>query len=280
MFYVRLGTRSSNDFIQILNKKNEEIQQTFLTKMTGLTKMADANVMMGDSTVIIQKTFDPAQVNNFYQQFKSLKDWTFQDISISNNEDLRRIFTKFEIMEGNYLISVHLSLQFHVLLYYKPDQRVIDSQKELSEIIDIVKNKEQQLSDDSDLFVLNKLKEMGYKDLDHQKLFEIFYENDEVREKIYKDIENNSDVDFKKLEEKKLKLFNELDSLLIETYQTTPIMIDDTRLVTGEEGFLCTIDIEFIKNKSKEGLFDPRKMSKSTKENILRRLEELHQVMN
>ena len=260
--------------------KNEEIQRTFLTKMTELTKMVDANVMMGDSTVTIQKTFDPAQVNNFYRQFKSLKDWTFQDVSISNNEDIRRIFTKFEIMEGNYLISVHLSLQFHVLLYYKPNQRVIDSQKELSEIIDLMKNKEQQLSDDSDLFVLNKLKEMGYKDLDHQKLFEIFYENDEVREKIFKDIENNSDVDFKKLEEKKIKLFNELDSLLIETYQTTPIMIDDTRLVTGEEGFLFTIDIEFIKNKSKEGLFDPRKMSKSTKENIMKRLEELHQVMN
>ena len=277
---MRLGTRSSNDFIQILNKKDEEIQQAFLTKMTDLSKMVDANVMMGDSTVTIQKTFDPAQVNNFYQQFKSLKDWTFQDVSISNNEDIRRIFTKFEIMEGNYLISVHLSLQFHVLLYYKPDQRVIDSQKELSDIIDLMKNKEQELSDDSDLFVLNKLKEMGYKDLDHQKLFEIFYENNEVREKIYKDIENNFDVDFKKLEEKKMKLFNELDSLLIETYQTTPIMIDDTRLVTGEEGFLCTIDIEFIKNKSKEGLFDPKKMSKSTKENIMKRLEELYQVMN
>ena len=277
---MRLGTRSSNDFIQILNKKNEEIQQTFLTKMTELTKMVDANVMMGDSTITIQKTFDPAQVNNFYQQFKNLKDWTFQDVSISNNEDIRRIFIKFEIMEGNYLISVHLSLQFHVLLYYKPDQRVIDSQKELSKIIDLVKNKKQQLSDDSDLFVLNKLKEIGYKDLDHQKLFEIFYENDEVRDKIYKDIESNSDVDFKKLEEKKMKLFNELDSLLIETYQTTPIMIDDTRLVTGEEGFLCTIDIEFIKNKSKEGLFDPKKMSKSTKENIMKRLEEFHQVIN
>ena len=44
-----------------------------------------------------------------------------------------------------------------------------------------------------------------------------------------------------------------LDNLLVETYQTTPVLIDDTRLVTGEEGCLCTFDLEFVKNKAKEG---------------------------
>ena len=83
-----------------------------------------------------------------------------------------------------------------MLLFYKPDQRVIDSQKELAEIVDMTKNKEQQLSDDNDQFVLNKLKEMGYKDFDHQKLFEVFYENDEFREKVYAEIEKDAGVDF------------------------------------------------------------------------------------
>ena len=277
---VRLGSRSSNEFIKILNQKNDEIQQAFLAKMSDLTTMVEINVMMGDSTVTTQKTFDPARVSDFYKKItQNLKDWSVQDISISNNEDIRRIFTKFEIMEGNYLISGHMSLQFHVLLYYKPDQRVIDCQKELSEIVDLTKNKEQQVSDDSDLFVLNKLKEMGYKDFDHQKLFEIFYENDEFREKIYKEIEDSAGVDFKGLSEKKAKLFDELDSLLVETYQTTPVLIDDTRLVTGEEGCLCTFDIEFVRNKAKEGLFDPRKMSDSIKKNIIKRLDEIHNLM-
>ena len=72
-----------------------------------------------------------------------------------------------------------------MLLFYKPDQRVIDCQKELAEIIDLTKNKEEQLSDNNDQLVLEKLKEMGYKDFDHQKLFEIFYENDEFREKVF-----------------------------------------------------------------------------------------------
>jgi len=280
LFLVRLGTRSTNDFIQQLNQKNEGIQKLFHSQITNLTKMIDVKVMMGDSTVTEQKTFDPKQVTDYFQKInKNLKDWSFQNVTISNNEDIRRIFTKFEIMEGNYLLSGHISIQFHVLLYYKPDQRVLDCQKELSEIVDLTKNNEQQISDNSDQFVLNKLKEMGYKDLDHQKLFEIFYENDEFREKVYTEIEKDAGVDFQELSEKKTKLFNELDSLLIETYQIAPVLIDDARLITGEEGCLCTVDIEFVKNKNREGLFDPRKMSDSVKENILKRLDQLEKII-
>ena len=277
---MRLGTRSSNDFIQLLNNKNKIIQQSFLAKIMNLTKSISIKVMLGDATITEQKTFDPALVNDFYQTIiKNLKGWSVQEVSISNNEDIRRIFTKFEIREGNYLISGHMSLQYHVLLYYKPDQRVIQLQKELSEIIDLTKNKEQQMSDNSDQFVLNKLKDKGYKDFDHQKLFEIFYENDEFREKIYKEIEKDIEVDFQDLSNKKIKLIKELDNMLVETYQTSPVLIDDTRLITGEEGCLCTFDIEFIRNKTKEGLFDPRKISESVKENIIKRLDEFSKLL-
>ena len=277
---MRIGTKSNNDFIKQLNQKNEEIKNLFLLKITGLTKMIDVKVMMGDSTITEQKTFDPKLIMDYFQKINSsLKDWSLQDVSITNNEDLRRIFTKFEIMAGNYLISGHLSIQFHVLLYYKPDQRVLDCQKELSEIIDLTKNNEQRISDNSDEFVLNKLKEMGYKDLDHQKLFEIFYEKDEFREKVYAEIEKDAGVDFQELSEKKIKLFDELDSLLIETYQITSVLIDDNRLITGEEGCLFTVDLEFVKNKNREGLFDPRKISDSVKENILTRLNNLKKII-
>ncbi len=280
LFLVRLGTRSPNDFIQHLNNKNENIQQSFLAKIIDLTKSISIKVMLGDATITEQKTFDPALVNSFYQTIiKDLKDWSVQEVSISNNEDIRRIFTKFEIREGNYLISGHMSIQYHVLLYYKPDQRVIQLQKELSEIIDLTKNKEQQMSDNSDQFVLNKLKDKGYKDFDHQKLFEIFYENDEFREKIYKEIEKDIEVDFQDLSNKKTDLINELDNMLVETYQTSPVLIDDTRLITGEEGCLCTFDIEFIRNKTKEGLFDPRKIPESVKENIVKRLDAFSKLL-
>jgi hypothetical protein len=242
--------------------------------------MVEVKVMMGDSTVTEQKTFDPKSVSDYFQNVsKNLKDWSLQDVSISNNEDIRRIFTKFEIVEGNYLISGHISIQFHVLLYYKPEQRVIDCQKELSKIIDLTKNKQKELSDNSDQLVLNKLKELGYKDFDHQNLFEIFYKNDELREKIFTEIENDAGVDFKELSDKKTKLFNELDTFLVETYQIVPVLIDDTRLVAGEEGCLCSFDLEFVKNGNREGVFDPRKLSETTKVNISKRLEELETII-
>lgn len=281
LIFVRLGTRSPNEFIQLLNQKNEVIQKKCLENIDNLTKTIDIKVMLGDSTITEQKTFEPKLVMDYFQKINdSLKNWSVHDVSISNNEDLRRIFTKFEIMEGSYLISVHISIQIHVLLYYKPDQRVIDCQKELSDIVDLTKNKEQELSDNNDQFVLNKLKDMGYKDFDHQKLFEVFYENDEFREKVYAEIEKDAGVDFKELSKKKAELFNELDSLLVETYQTSPVLIDDARLVSGEEGCLCTIDLEFVKNEIKQGLFDPRKISNSVKENILKRLDEFEMFLS
>ena len=272
---MRLGTPTSNEYMKKVNSKIEEIQKRYQETLNILTKTVDAKVMLGDSTITQQSTFDPNMVKDYYQKIvKKLEGWTIQDITITNNEDLRRIFSKFEIREGNYLLSGHMSVQFHVLLYYKPDYRVIECQKELAEIIEQTKDSETNVADMSEEFVINKLREIGYKDLDHQNLFEVFYENDELREKIYKEIEDNTDTDFQKLSKKKMELFNELDSFLIETYQTTNVLIDDTRLVSGEEGILCTFDLEFIKDKTKEGLFDPKKMSSDVQEKIYQRLEE------
>ncbi len=277
---MRLGTDSSNEFLQSLNKKNQEIQKLYVDHIKNLIKTVQIKVMLGDSTVTDQSTFDPQEIKNFYDKIiKNLRDWSIQNITITNNEDIRRIFTKFEIREGNYLLSGHLSQQFHVLLYYKPEQRVIECQKELSEIIENTKDKEVELANLDDQFVINKLKELGYKDLDNQKLFEIFFNNDEVREKIYSEIEQQSDIDFQKLSKKKVELFNELDSYLMETYQTTSILIDDARLVTGEEGCLCTFDLEHIKNKNKEGLFDSKKIPQIVKQKIIERLAQIEKIV-
>ena len=277
---MRLGTNLNDEFFQELNRKNEEIQKLFLSNFQNLTKKISVKVMLGNSTISEQLTFDPTKIKNFYEQIiKKLKDWNIQQVSITNNEDLRRIFTKFEIREGNYLLSGHTSLQYHVLLYYKPEYRVIQCQKELSAIIDNTKDKEAKLADLGDQFIMTKLKELGYTDLDQEKLFEIFFNNDIVREKIYKEFNEKTDINVQNLIKKKTELFNELDSYLFETYQTTPILIDDAKLISGEEGCLCTFDLEFIKNKNKEGVFDPKKMSQQTKQKIIERLDQIKIIL-
>ena len=65
---MRLGSKSADEFIQILNKKNEIIQQDLLTKIIELTKTVDVKVMMGDSTITEQKTFDPQKINNYLEK--------------------------------------------------------------------------------------------------------------------------------------------------------------------------------------------------------------------
>lgn len=277
---MRLGTKTSNDFLQILNKKNEEIQNLFINHVKNLTKAVSVKVMLGDSTISEKLTFDPEKFRVFYKNLtKNLRDWSVQDVTITNDEDIRRIFTKFQAWEGNYILSGHLSIQFHVLLYYKPKYRVVECQKELSEIIDNTKNRESEIANLEDEFVYDKLKEMGYKDLDHQNLFEIFFNDDKLREKIHNEIEQKCDVDFQKLYKKKTELFKELDSYLMETYQTTTILIDDQKLVTGEEGCLCTFDLEFIKNKNREGMFDAKKIPEIVKQKIIGRLDEILELL-
>lgn len=278
---MRLGSSSSEEFIKILNKKNEKIQELFLKKMNDATRTVTVKGMLGDGTIRDQATFDPMLVQEFFKKIvNNLQDWESQDITITNNEDLRRIFVKFESKEDNYIISGHMSIQFHVLLYYKPDNKVIEYQKELSQIIDKTKNTETKLADESEQHIIEKLKDLGYKDLEHKDLFEVFYENDELREKIYHEIDDLSDVDVQGLLNRKKQLFDELDNLLMECYQTSAVLIDDSKLVTGEEGFLFSLDLEHVKNNVKEGMFDSKKISEQVKNKLLNRLDGIINILN
>jgi len=81
-------------------------------------------------------------------------------------------------------------------------------------------------------------------------------------------IDLQTDGDLQKISQRKENLLKELDDLLLETYQMEPILIDEARLVTGEEGCVCNIDIEMIENGQKGGLFDSNQVSSSTKEKI------------
>ena len=276
---MRLGSNSSDEFFKILNDKNNEIQKSFLKKIENFIKQVSINAMLGDGTITKTKTFDPMQIKDFFGKIlKNLQNWNQQEVSETNDEGLRRIFIKFDIKEGNYQLSGHMSIQFHVLLFYKADNKVIQYQKELSEIIEKTKTMDSKLADNSDQFILEKLRSMGHTNLDHQQLFEILFENDEIQNKIYKEIEEKTDSNYKNSLSRKTQLFNELDNLLLETYQTSNVLIDDARLVTGEEGLLCNFDLEFIKNGIKEGMFNPKKIPKNIQEKIILRLDQIRKI--
>ena len=266
---MRLGSKTDDEFLIKLNKKNSQIQSIFHEKIKEIAKKHPVDVMMQDGVVKKQETFDVEKIHQVYNEFANrLQDWTLDGISSTNDEGIRRNFIKLNTNADNCRISLHLSIQYHVILFYQPNYEVMKKQKELSDFMDETKKHEGELTKKSDHLILEKLRAEGYKDLDPQNLFEIFYSDDKIREKIMSEIEIQTDGDLQKISQRKESLLKELDDLLLETYQMEPVLIDEARLVTGEEGCVCNIDIEMIENEHQSGLIDSNQVSSTTKEKI------------
>ena len=266
---MRLGSKTDDEFLIRLNKKNNQIQSVFHEKVKDIAKKYSIDVMMQNGTVKKQETFDVEEIHKIYTMFADkLQGWMSDGISSTNDEGIRRNFIKLNTNIDDCKILLHLSIQYHVILFYQPNYEVMKKQKELSEFMDMTKKHESELTEKSDHVILEKLKAEGYKDLDTQSLFEIFYNNDKIREKIMSEIELQTDGDLQKITQRKESLCKALDDLLLETYQMEPVLIDEARLVTGEEGCVCNIDIEMFENDQKNSLFDSKKISNSTKEKI------------
>ena len=273
---MRLGSKSKNKFFLNLDIKNQNIQNRFLKKITDATKTVNAKVMLGDSTVKELNTFDPKNIENLFNHIiTSLNDWSSQGISYSYNDDIRRIFVKFEVREEEFVISLHVSVQFHVLLYYKPEQKVLLLQKELSEIIDRTAESDSNYSVEGNKIILQKLQELGSDKINEQNLFELFYNDENLSKILSKKIENSQDDEILQLNNRKKELLQQLDDLLLETFQTSQILIDEQKLVNGEEGCLCNIDIEHLEDNSKHGLFDPNLITDEFQQKIDNRINQI-----
>ena len=278
---MRIGIESNNEFLDSLNQMNQTIQEKFLKNIENLTKTRPIKVMLGNSTVKEERTFNPKIIEEFYGKFvNKLEGWSNQEISTTYNDDIRRIFVKFEVNVENYLLSLHMSLQFHVLLYYKPDNLVIETQKELTKVIEQTKDYDTNLANVGNKIILDKLHGLGFNESDPEKLFAKFYNDDELQKKIYEQIDSSFDDTTKELTKKKSNLLKKLDSLLIETYQTTSILIDDNRLINGEEGCLCNFDLEKINNGQKDGTINIDELTNNTLEKILQQMEQVYKILD
>ena len=276
---MRIGNTTNNEFFLELNQINEKIQEEYLQKIKYETRSVECSVMLGDNTIKNIKTFDIKNIETFFGGFESnLSKWNSQGVVYSADEDLRRVFTKSELRIGNYILSLHVSLQYHVLLYYKPMQKVIELQKKLAELIDNNKNSESKYEDEGDRLIIEKLNELGFKNMPKQQLFELFYNDEKLALKIKKMIDDSQpkEADIKS---QKNQLFKELDNLLLETFHTTSVIIDEQKLVNGEEGCLCNIDLEYIENGAKQGLIDASIINEETKSQIKQGIKKILDVI-
>ena len=276
--HMRIGNPTKNEYFLKLNEINRQIQDQFLAKIKNTTRTVKCDVMLGDSTTKQIDTFDISNVNSFLSDFTNIPNWSSQGMSNSSDEDLRRLFTKSEIKLGNYILSIHISLQYRVQLYYKPVQEVLELQKQLANLINSVGSSETKYEEESDRLIIEKLNELGFKDMPKQKLFELFYNDEELSDKI-KNMIDESQSEVVNVKDKKNKLFRQLDNLLLETFHTTPTIIDEQKLVNGEEGCLCNLDLEYVEDGAKQGLVDASIMNEYDKNSVIKEITTILELM-
>jgi hypothetical protein len=262
-----------------MSAKAETIRALFLEHITALTNKVPLKVMLGDGTVTDQESFDPALLRKFFENLlKKASTWDNQGVSATNEKDLRRSFIKFEIQEGNYLLSSHMSLQYHALLFYRLDHRVIEIQKELSDISDMIAKLQVRVGPENDKIIEEKLRAEGFQGMDEQKLFEVLFNREDITQDIVKTIEV-SHAEHTKLVANRDRLFGELDNMLIEVYHTTPVLIDENKMIAAEEGCLCNFNLEYVKNNTRQGNINLTRISEQTKTNLLALLDSIIEIL-
>lgn len=276
---MQIPSNSTDPFIKAGSEKAQAIQLLFLERIKELTKKRPVKVMVGDGTIADQESFDPALVREFYGAvLKMLPKWSNTGISATTDQDLRRSFVKFEVKEGNYILSCHMSLQYHALLFYKPDHKVMDIQKEIAKISGNIEDLQRRMAPESDKQIEERLKKEGYESLDQQKLFEVLFEQDDLTRKLI-ELQDSNQKKIAELDERRTLLFKELDNLLIEVYHTTPLLIDEMRMISAEEGCICVFNLEHVKNDIREGNLNAARISDKIKENILNELDNVAKVL-
>src|SRR5919106_3917463 len=266
---VRAPLKGDDYFCRKVNASAEKVQEAFLEAIKSAITMSQANAMLGDGTITQADTFDPQNVQKFFQQLgKALEDWTFSGVLKSTTEDMHRLYTTVTKEADKFYISAYFGIQFHELPYYRVDRRVIEIQKELARIEGRATSVLSKMTDAANSVLATELEKRGYANLGFEELFAKMFDD----EKLIEELNEKSAVvesQFSQVgvaRDKVSELLSELNNLLIKFYQTSPVLIDYNRLMQGEEGITNYFDIEVIKKnkkmKKREAFIDTIKMPK------------------
>jgi hypothetical protein len=253
---MRLPIKEDDYFATEVNSAFEIVKDNYLLAIKPQIEMKKVNAMLGDGSVAQIDCFEPQRVIVFYQQLiDSLKWWVTTGISNSQTEDLHRLYCQFTQEVGQYRMSGYFGIQFHALPYYRVDKRIIEIQKELAQIAGEGGNTFKSMASKGDHIVQTELETIGYAQMGFEELLEKLFED----ESLVADLEKkttaleNEFPGFKEMRHTKERLFSELNDLLMELCQISPVSIDHNKLMQGEEGVVTYFDIEKVKNqKTKE----------------------------
>ena len=270
---MQLGLNSNSKFTHQFNIKYNEFCKLLISQIKTLARTSPNLVMLSDKTIRKQNSFDPEKIYNFFKIFESkLINFIVESTSTSITEDKRRIFLKFNTNKNNYILSANISFQYHVLLYYKPNNIVSKYQNELLTLSNNATHAKNNLNVKGNNIIISIFNKLGYQNLNELELFKIFFNNqslvDEIQNKIRKEEEEHA-----KFVKQEKRILKKLDDLLVEIYSTKSILLDEKKLMEGEDGCSCSF---YLKHKTK---INVEKIPYIVQKEFLLRLDELINIM-
>jgi hypothetical protein len=243
------------EFVRFINRINDDLRDSFENSIKENLQSVKIKVMLADFTVIETNTFDPDRVLNYFfnkeKEVATLKNWKVVPVQSAKTDDLHRIFFQVSIEIGNYYFYIYMGIQFHALLYYKPDKEIISISKRIRELEERNLNVKNEISKKGDQLIKQELENLGYKDTDNTQLFEELFTKQDLSKSLS---EKASEVEstfpeFNQNLQIIQSLKKDLENFTIELYQINPASIDSNKLMIGEEGIAFNIDFELITNK-------------------------------
>jgi hypothetical protein len=249
---MRIPFKAADFFAREVNTAFKNIQNTYIDAAKLHIETKEVAVMLGDGSVSQSTTFELQKIITLYERLvDSLEGWVSSGISKSNTEDLHRVYFQINQQVEKYYIYGYFGIQYHALPYYKVNKRVIEIQKELSQIAEEAAKIFSSLADKGNHVVQHELQKIGYSELAFEELFTKLFEDPELINGLEKKVQSLEEEfpEFEQMRIKKNHLFAELNNLLVELYQISPVLMDHNGLMQGEEGVVTYFDIETIKNQ-------------------------------
>jgi hypothetical protein len=278
---MRLPIKDDNYFAKNVNLAFENLRSAYLEAIKPQLLAKKVDVMLGDGSITQSYTFEPEKVKSFFQSLaESLKGWTATGILASNTDDLHRIYCQLTLEADKFHVNGYFGIQFHALPYYRPDKSVIQIQRELAQIVDKAHETFDLISERGNDVVHKELKSTGHTEMGFEELFTKLFEDKNLFEQLERKalLVEDEFPEFKEMHNRKVHLFAELEKLVIELYEISPVLMDYDRLMQGEEGVVTYFDIEAIKNKKtkqRDSYIDTKRIDTHLTEKIIHKLNEV-----
>ena len=241
--------------VKILNSINNDLRDIFEITLKKDLETVNIKVMLADFTIIQTNTFDPNKILNYFfnkeKEISKLKNYKIVPVQLTKTDDLHRIFFQLSIEIEKFYFLIYMGIQFHALLYYKPDKEVINIYKRIRQLEEINFDIKKEISKRGDLLIQQELEKLGYKEISNIELFEELFTKQDLSERLsHSAVKVEESFPQLKQNTKLIEtLKKDLENFTIELYQINQASIDSNKLMIGEEGIAFNMDFELIKNK-------------------------------